>query len=72
MYQSLRPLLPPAPEGVDDRSIHFMLLPEPDAAYANADMERAVRRMQAVIEMGRYVRETKAISLKVGTATAGG
>ncbi|KAI8904305.1 tRNA synthetases class I-domain-containing protein [Gorgonomyces haynaldii] len=62
MYQNLRHYLPPSEE--DNRSIHFLMIPEVKSEYFNADIERAVGRMQAVIELGRVIREQKTLSLK--------
>ncbi|RKO91449.1 tRNA synthetases class I-domain-containing protein, partial [Blyttiomyces helicus] len=66
MYQNLRKFLPAsaANAGADVRSIHFIDYPEVKADYFNDEVERAVSRMQTVIELGRYIREQKAISLK--------
>ena len=63
MYQNLRKCLPPSKE--DDRSVHFLMFPQVKKEYFNDDIERAVSRMQAVIELGRVIRDQKNISLKV-------
>jgi isoleucyl-tRNA synthetase len=62
MYQNLRTLLPPSEE--DTRSVHFLLFPETKKEYFNDQIERSVGRMQTVIELGRFIREQKTISLK--------
>ena len=49
----------------DSRSVHFLLLPDPRTDLLDENIERRVRRMQKVIELGRIVRERKTISLKV-------
>jgi isoleucyl-tRNA synthetase len=41
------------------------MMPEVKKEYFNADIERAVGSMQTVIELGRFIREQKTISLKV-------
>ena len=64
MYQNLKKFLPPA-EG-DTRSIHFLAFPEVKKEYFDEDIERAVSRMQTVIELGRFIRDQKTIPLKVG------
>lgn len=63
MYQNLRNYLPETTE--DNRSVHFLMFPEVKEEYFNEDIERAVSRMQSVIELGRVIREQKTISLKV-------
>ncbi|KAF9583789.1 isoleucine--tRNA ligase [Lunasporangiospora selenospora] len=64
MYQTLKTFLPKDPNVVDDRSVHFLDFPEVKEEYFDDDIERAMSRMQAVIELGRTVRERKTISLK--------
>jgi isoleucyl-tRNA synthetase len=61
-YQNLKLFLPPTKE--DTRSVHFLMFPEVKKEYFNADIERTVGRMQSVIELGRYIRDQKTISLK--------
>ncbi|KAF9314555.1 isoleucine--tRNA ligase [Podila horticola] len=64
MYQTLKNFVPKDPTIVDDRSVHFLSFPEVKEEYFDDDIERAMARMQAVIELGRTVRERKTISLK--------
>lgn len=64
MYQALRPHLVDQEDGVDRRSVHFLLIPEPDERYADEGIERSVSRMQTVIEQGRIIRERRTIGLK--------
>jgi isoleucyl-tRNA synthetase len=66
MYQGLKKFIP-AEEftAVDDRSIHFLDFPTPREEYFDTEIERAVGRMQAVIDLGRNIRERNTISLKV-------
>jgi len=64
MYQTLKNFLPKDPKIVDDRSVHFLDFPEVKEEYFDDDIERAMSRMQAVIELGRTTRERKTISLK--------
>ena len=61
-YQNLYKFLPPSKEDV--RSVHFVSSPEVKREYFNAEVERSVGRMQSVIELGRYIRDQKTISLK--------
>ena len=62
MYQNLRLALPKTNE--DNRSVHFLLLPQPKEEYFNDDIQRRVSLMQRVIDLGRVARERRALSLK--------
>jgi isoleucyl-tRNA synthetase len=64
MYQGLKTFVH-LPRDQDCRSIHFLTFPEVNEHYFDEDIERAVSRMQSVILLGRVVRETKNIPLKV-------
>lgn len=64
MYQNLKGFAPKNPDIVDDRSIHFLEFPTVREEYFDPEIERAVSRMQSVIELGRTVRERKNLSLK--------
>lgn len=64
MYQNLKNFAPKNPNVVDDRSIHFLDFPTVREEYFDPEIERAVGRMQAVIELGRTIRERKNLSLK--------
>lgn len=62
MYQNLRKFVPET--DADTRSVHFLQYPEVKKEYFNADVERSMERMQTVIELGRFIREQKTLSLK--------
>jgi len=62
----LRNFIPEDPSAGDVRSVHFLSFPEVKEEYFNADIERQVQRMQAVIELSRNIRERSNLSLKVG------
>ncbi|KAJ2832727.1 isoleucine--tRNA ligase [Coemansia erecta] len=64
MYQTLKAYLPAGFFEGDSRSLHFVPFPEVREEYFNTDIERAMSRMQAVIELGRVIRERNNISLK--------
>ncbi|KAJ2122784.1 isoleucine--tRNA ligase, partial [Coemansia sp. RSA 788] len=64
MYQTLKEYLPAGFFEGDSRSLHFVPFPEVREEYFNTDIERAMSRMQAVIELGRVIRERNNISLK--------
>lgn len=65
IYQSLKKYIPEDPDAGDTRSVHFLMFPEVKVEYFDADIERKVKRMQAVIELARNVREKNSLSLKV-------
>ncbi|KAJ2477150.1 isoleucine--tRNA ligase [Coemansia sp. RSA 2320] len=64
MYQSLKGFLPGSFFEGDARSLHFVPFPEVREEYFDTSIERAMSRMQAVIELGRVTRERVNISLK--------
>ncbi|XP_065174061.1 isoleucine--tRNA ligase, cytoplasmic-like [Atheta coriaria] len=45
-------------------SVHYLMLPTPNETLINLDIERAVSRMQSVIELGRVIRDRKTIPIK--------
>lgn len=45
-------------------SVHYLMLPKPNKNLINKDIERAVARMQSVIELGRVIRDRKTIPIK--------
>lgn len=45
-------------------SVHFTMLPEPNLKLIDTNIERAVARMQSVIELGRVIRDRKTIPVK--------
>ena len=65
MYQSLQKYIPSSNSNGDVRSVHFLSFPEVREEYFDLEIERIVSRMQAVIDLGRYIREKKNIGLKV-------
>ena len=72
IYLRLKEYIPKetlAKYGEDDRSVHFLSYPTVREELFDADIELAVSRMQTVIELGRNVREKKAISLKTPLKT---
>lgn len=60
MYKILRQLLP----GDSLDSVHFNMIPDPKLDLVDKDIERAVQRMQSVIELGRVLRDRKTIPIK--------
>ncbi|XP_069693675.1 isoleucine--tRNA ligase, cytoplasmic [Periplaneta americana] len=61
MYRNLRHFL--EPHTIMD-SVHYLMLPEPRSVLINEDIERAVARMQTVIDLGRVIRDRKTIPVK--------
>ncbi len=63
MYQRLRSLA----AGYDEKkyaSVHFVMIPEPRKDLIDEDIERSVARMQAVVELGRVIRDRKTMPIK--------
>ncbi|XP_017778739.1 PREDICTED: isoleucine--tRNA ligase, cytoplasmic isoform X4 [Nicrophorus vespilloides] len=59
MYQYLKKLT-----DSEGDSVHYLMLPEADQSLINVDIERAVSRMQSIIELGRVIRDRKTIPIK--------
>lgn len=64
MYQNLRKSVPTHANDPDKASCHFLMIPLPKMEMINEDIERAVSRMQQVIELGRVIRDRKALPVK--------
>ena len=62
MYQVLKVLVNQGSKDTD--SVHYLMIPEPRKDLIDEDIERAVSRMQAVIELGRVLRDRKTMPLK--------
>ncbi|XP_050068231.1 isoleucine--tRNA ligase, cytoplasmic [Anopheles maculipalpis] len=60
MYQRLR-LLSSEPM---DGSVHYQMMPSSNGRYINVPIERAVARMQAVVELGRVMRDRRTMPIK--------
>merc|ERR1719288_451356 len=63
MYQQLRKKVP-ALGGKDQASVHYLMLPVARQELIQENIERAVGRMQAVIDLGRVLRDRKTMPLK--------
>ena len=46
-------------------SVHFLMIPEVKENLIDHEIERSVARMQSVIELGRIIRDRKALPIKV-------
>ncbi|ELT94742.1 hypothetical protein CAPTEDRAFT_226043 [Capitella teleta] len=65
MYQRLRHLLDPrSTEGQDVGSVHYLMLPAYREDLIDENIEVAVSRMQAVIDLGRVIRDRKTMPMK--------
>ncbi|KAJ0396637.1 hypothetical protein ATCC90586_002025 [Pythium insidiosum] len=73
MYQFLRQFHPNVVNQVSGlaedadgvaRSVHFLMVPDFDASRVDENVEKCMKNLQCVIEMGRVVRERRTISLK--------
>lgn len=60
MFQRLRLLNKEKIEG----SVHFQMMPASTKKYINLPIERAVSRMQAVVELGRVMRDRRTVPIK--------
>ncbi|GAA6058910.1 hypothetical protein JCM10212_002862 [Sporobolomyces blumeae] len=72
IYQGLRPFFPADVSGLgvgdDVRSLHFLPFPTAREEYFDTVIERQVSRLQAVIELGRTIRERMVVPLKTPLA----
>ncbi|CAG0912846.1 unnamed protein product [Notodromas monacha] len=65
MYQTLRHCWTLEGRKEEDiRSVHYLMLPKPRFELIDIDVERAVSRMQSIIDLGRVVRDRNTIPLK--------
>jgi isoleucyl-tRNA synthetase len=54
----------PNPEETERKSVHFQMIPEYDESLIDEEIEKQVKRLQEVIELGRVIRERRTLSLK--------
>lgn len=59
LYQYMKSLL----ENPSD-SVHYLMYPTPNVSLIDTNIERAVARMQSVVELGRVIRDRKTIPIK--------
>ena len=65
MYQNLKHLVDwSKKEEETNKSVHYLMIPQPLNDLINEDIERSVSRMQSVIEMGRVLRDRKTMPVK--------
>jgi isoleucyl-tRNA synthetase len=63
MYQQLRRKVPEL-AGPDSASVHYLMLPTARQELIDEGIERAVGRMQAVVDLGRVLRDRKTMPIK--------
>jgi isoleucyl-tRNA synthetase len=64
IYQNLVRALPDG-HAMKAKSVHFVMIPEPDLSRMDDGIVTAISRMQAVVELGRMCRERRKIGLKM-------
>lgn len=65
LYHGLMPFAPPPKDASQDvRSVHFVMFPEVHEEYFDEVIERQVKRMQAVIDLARYIRDQNKLGVK--------
>ncbi|KAF1918948.1 tRNA synthetases class I-domain-containing protein [Ampelomyces quisqualis] len=69
IYLRLLPHIPKELQAEDNRSIHFLSFPEVREELFDEVVERQVKRMQAVIELGRICRDRANKGLKIPLKT---
>ena len=69
IYLRLLPHIPKELRGEDDRSVHFLPYPTVREELFDEDVERQVKRMQSVIELGRICRDRANKGLKTPLKT---
>lgn len=63
IYQRIKSHIPKSLHGPDMRSVHFLPFPEVREELFDEEVERRVKRMQNIIELGRVSRERRTIGL---------
>jgi isoleucyl-tRNA synthetase len=69
IYLRLQPHIPKELHVEDNRSVHFLPFPEVREELFDVDVERQVKRMQSVIELGRICRDRANKGLKIPLKT---
>jgi isoleucyl-tRNA synthetase len=64
MYQNLKKVLP-AGSASDAASVHFLMFPEADESKCDEAVERSVKALQTVIELGRRARNGTPHSIRI-------
>ncbi len=64
MYQRLKTMVVGYAGDKEKASVHFLMIPQPRDDLINENIERSVARMQAVIDLGRVIRDRRTIPVK--------
>lgn len=65
MYQTLKNVVEwSKKEEETNKSVHYLMIPQPINDLINEDIERSVSRMQSVVELGRVLRDRKTMPVK--------
>ncbi|GAU93666.1 hypothetical protein RvY_05568 [Ramazzottius varieornatus] len=65
MYQNLKNVVEKDSNDSQDRgSVHYLMFPEPRTDLMDLNIERAVSRMQTVVDLGRQARERRTLPIK--------
>jgi isoleucyl-tRNA synthetase len=65
IYLRMKPFLPASMLKGNTESVHFLLFPEVKAEFFDEAIQRKVRRMTTVIDLTRYLRDSRSLSFKV-------
>lgn len=65
VYMRLKAFLPPSLLEGHTESVHFLLFPEVKEKFFDEAIQRKVRRMTTVLDLTRYLRESRSLNFKV-------
>jgi len=69
IYKRLLPYIPKELQAADPRCVHFLSFPEVREELFNPVIERQIKRMQTIIELGRLGRDRRGIGVKMPLKT---
>lgn len=61
IYIRLKPFLPESMLNGNTESVHFLMFPEVKEEFFDEAIQRKVRRMTTIIDLTRYLRDSKAL-----------
>jgi isoleucyl-tRNA synthetase len=61
IYIRLKPFLPESMLNGHTESVHFLMFPEVKEEFFDEAIQRKVRRMTTIIDLTRYLRDSKAL-----------
>eukprot|EP00929_Paragymnodinium_shiwhaense_P060592 TRINITY_DN30254_c0_g1_i1.p1 TRINITY_DN30254_c0_g1~~TRINITY_DN30254_c0_g1_i1.p1 ORF type:complete len:1160 (+),score=334.10 TRINITY_DN30254_c0_g1_i1:233-3712(+) len=64
LYQNLARALPEG-HAMKAKSVHFVMIPEPDMEALDESIIKAIERMQGLVELGRLCREKRQVGVKM-------